>query len=94
MSSYLSLSRSELSKNLLGLRKKGYIKQSQGEKDHREMTTCLTTKGIVLLKDIDIGHNQLLNIAQEELPKKEQETFVILSNKIINVLHEERLANG
>ncbi|WP_223824644.1 MarR family winged helix-turn-helix transcriptional regulator [Leuconostoc carnosum] len=93
LSKHLSISRSKLSKSLVGLHNLGYISQSPAQLDRREMITDLTDKGRTFLVKTDEKHNELLVDAEASLTNNEQQLFIQLAEKFVSELRERRLNN-
>ncbi|GGC76719.1 MarR family winged helix-turn-helix transcriptional regulator [Enterococcus wangshanyuanii] len=87
----LGISRTKLSKALKELKTMYYIQQKPNEKDGRELRTVLTETGHQLLKDLDQGHQQLHQVANQVFTNEEQEQFSQLAEKFSNALKSERL---
>ncbi|MEF9937639.1 MAG: MarR family transcriptional regulator [Carnobacterium sp.] len=86
----LGISRTKLSKALKELKLTGYIIQKPSEKDGRELITSLSDSGKQFLQTINLGHQQLSQVADNIFTEEEKIQFALLSSKFSSALKEER----
>ncbi|MFS7400809.1 hypothetical protein [Carnobacterium maltaromaticum] len=67
-----------------------YITHKPNEKDGREFITSLSDSGKQFLQTINLGHQQLSQVANRAFIEEEKIQFAQLSNKFSNALKEER----
>ena len=67
-----------------------YITHKPNEKDGREFITSLSDSGKQFLQTINLGHQQLSQVADSIFTEKEKIKFAQLSSKFSSALKEER----
>lgn len=89
----LGISRAKLSKALKSLKEKGYVCQSPGSSDGRELYTSITESGYSLLQEIFKNHQALYRSALSIMTAEEQKEYSRLSQKLADKLKSERRRN-
>lgn len=92
LSKRLGIARSKLSKNLGALKSLGYVEQMPGAGDRRELQTTLSRAGKTCMHDIDQQHQELADAARSVWSSSEQSQFEELSQRLVDVLRRNRIA--
>ncbi|MFT8703860.1 MarR family winged helix-turn-helix transcriptional regulator [Bifidobacterium aquikefiricola] len=92
LSRRLGIARSKLSKNLGVLKALGYVEQMPGSDDRRELQTTLSKLGQTFMHEVDQQHQELVDVARSVWSESEQSQFEVLSQKLIDALRKDRVA--
>lgn len=92
LSERLGIARSKLSKNLGALKTLGYVEQVPGVGDRRELRTTLSDAGMTCMRDVDRQHQELADVARSVWSDGEQSQFEELSQRLIDALRRNRIA--